>query len=187
MQRYHVDAHQARRVATFAATLYEKLAGNTPTEDAPRMLGWAARLHEIGIPVAYSGYHKHSAYIVSNADMPGFSRDEQERLASLVLSHRRSLKKSWEILPEQERAMVLALRLAVVLCRARRDTRFPPLEVKIQGEKLRLAFDAAWLEVNPLTATALREEIAEWIRIGHEIRVPGLDDIVLAQEPVLAD
>jgi len=146
MQRYHVDAHQARRVAAFAATLYEKLAGNTITEEAPRMLGWAARLHEIGIPVAYSGYHKHSAYIVSNADMPGFSRDEQERLASLVLSHRRSLKKSWEILPEQERAMVLALRLAAVLCRARRDTRFPPLEVKIQRDKLRLVFDAAWLE-----------------------------------------
>lgn len=187
MQRYHVDAHQARRVGAFAATLYEKLAGNAASEDAPQLLGWAARLHEIGIPVAYSGYHKHSAYIISNADMPGFSRDEQERLASLVLSHRRSLKKTWEILPEQERAMVLALRLAVVLCRARRDTKFPPLEVKVQGERLRLGFDAAWLESNPLTATALREEIAEWIRIGHEIRVPGLDDIVLAQEPLLTD
>lgn len=187
MQRYHVDAHQARRVGTFAATLYEKLAGSTALEDAPQLLGWAARLHEIGIPVAYSGYHKHSAYIISNADMPGFSREEQERLASLVLSHRRSLKKSWEVLPEQDRAIVLALRLAVVLCRARRDTRFPPLEIKTQGDRLRLAFDAAWLESNPLTATALREEIAEWTRIGHEIRIPGLDDIVLAQEPALAD
>ncbi len=187
MQRYHVDAHQARRVGTFAATLYEKLSGSAAIEDAPQQLGWAARLHEIGIPVAYSGYHKHSAYIISNADMPGFSREEQERLAALVLSHRRSLKKSWEILPEQDRAIVLALRLAVVLCRARRDTPFPPLEIKTQGERLRLAFDAAWLESNPLTATALREEIAEWTRIGHEIRVPGLDDIVLAQEPALAD
>ena len=187
MQRYHVDAHQARRVGTFATTLYEKLSGSAAIEDAPQQLGWAARLHEIGIPVAYSGYHKHSAYIISNADMPGFSREEQERLAALVLSHRRSLKKSWEILPEQDRAIVLALRLAVVLCRARRDTQFPPLEIKTQGERLRLAFDAAWLESNPLTATALREEIAEWTRIGHEIRVPGLDDIVLAQEPALAD
>jgi exopolyphosphatase/guanosine-5'-triphosphate,3'-diphosphate pyrophosphatase len=74
------------------------------------------------------------------------------------------------------------------LCRARRDTSFPPLEVKKnQGARLRLAFDPAWLEANPLSATALREEIAEWTRIGYEIRVPGLDDIVLAQEPVLAD
>ena len=188
MQRYHVDAHQARRVGGFAITLYEKIAGDTASEDGPRLLGWAAKLHEIGIPVAYSGYHKHSAYIISNADMPGFSREEQERLATLVLSHRRSLKKTWELLAEDDRATVLALRLAAVLCRARRDTRFPPLEVKKnQGDRLRLAFDAAWLEANPLTATALREEIAEWTRIGYEIRVPGLDDIVLAQEPVLAD
>lgn len=187
MQRYHVDMQQARRVGTFALTLYEKLANGTVIEEAPRLLGWAAKLHEIGIPVAYSGYHKHSAYIITNADMPGFSREEQERLAALVLSHRRSLKKSWEVLPEQDRAIVLALRLAVVLCRARREARFPPLEVKIQGERLRLAFDADWLEANPLTATALREEIAEWTRIGHEIRVPGLDDIVLAQEPALTE
>ncbi len=119
--------------------------------------------------------------------MPGFSREEQERLAALVLGHRRSLKKSWEALPEDDRAIVLALRLAVVLCRARRDARFPPLEVKVQGDRLRLGFDPAWLESNPLTATALREEIGEWTRIGHEIRVPGLDEIVLAQEPALTE
>jgi exopolyphosphatase/guanosine-5'-triphosphate,3'-diphosphate pyrophosphatase len=187
MQRYHVDAHQALRVATFAVTLYEKIAGNAAHEDAPRLLGWAGRLHEIGIPVAYSGYHKHSAYIINNADMPGFSREEQERLATLVLCHRRALKKTWELLPSEDHMIVLALRLAVVLCRARRDTRFPPLEIKIQGERLRMAFDARWLESNPLTATALREEVAEWTRIGYDIRVPGLDDIVLAQEPALTE
>lgn len=188
MQRYHVDAQQARRVGTCAATLYEKLAGDDADDDAPRLLGWAARLHEIGIPVAYSGYHKHSAYIISNADMPGFSREEQERLANLVLTHRRSLKKSLESLPvEEDRAIMLALRLAVVLCRARRDARFPPLEIKLQGERVRLAFDHAWLEANPLTATALREEVAEWARIGHELKVPGLDNIVSAQELVLTD
>ncbi len=187
MRRYHVDAHQARRVGTFATTLYEKLAANSAAEDAPRLLGWAARLHEIGIPVAYSGYHRHSAYIISNADMPGFSREEQERLAALVLSHRRSLKKSRESLPEPDLTLVLALRLAVMLCRARRDVRFPSLEIKVQGERLRLTFDATWLEANPLTATALRAEIAEWARSGHEIRVPGLDDIILAQEPTPTD
>ena len=50
---------------------------------APHYIAWAAKLHEIGISVAYSGYHKHSAYIVQNADMPGFSRMEQWRLATL--------------------------------------------------------------------------------------------------------
>jgi exopolyphosphatase/guanosine-5'-triphosphate,3'-diphosphate pyrophosphatase len=188
MRRYHVDAKQARRVGSHAAALYEKLAGNAFDDDSLRLLGWAAKLHEIGIPVAYSGYHKHAAYIISNADMPGFSREEQEQLSALVLRHRRSLKKSLEDVPEEiDRAAVLAMRLAVVLCRARRDTRFPPLDIKLQGERVRLAFETAWLETNPLTATALREEVEEWARIGEEIKIPGLDDIVLAQEPVLAE
>jgi exopolyphosphatase / guanosine-5'-triphosphate,3'-diphosphate pyrophosphatase len=188
MQRYHVDAQQARRVGAYAAALHEKLAGNAIDENASQLLGWAAKLHEIGIPVAYSGYHRHSAYIISNADMPGFSREEQEHLAALVLSHRRSLKKSWEAFPEaDDRAIVLALRLAVLLCRGRRDARFPPLDIKLQGDRVRLAFDAVWLEANPLTATALREEVAEWARIGHELKIPGLDDIVLAQESALAE
>ncbi|MCW5575346.1 MAG: exopolyphosphatase [Burkholderiales bacterium] len=188
MQRYHVDAQQAKRVGGFAAVLYEKLAGGVLDEDAPQLLGWAAKLHEIGIPVAYSGYHKHSAYIISNADMPGFSREEQERLAALVLNHRRSLKKSLETLPEEEnRALVLALRLAVLLCRARRDARFPPLDVRLQGDRVRLSFDPDWLEANPLTATALRDEIAEWTRVGVELRMPGLDAIAPAPEHALAD
>jgi exopolyphosphatase / guanosine-5'-triphosphate,3'-diphosphate pyrophosphatase len=188
MRRYHVDAQQARRVGTHAAALYEKLAGNAVDDDTLRLLGWAARLHEIGIPVAYSGYHKHSAYIISNADMPGFSREEQERLSALVLRHRRSLKKSLEDVPEEiDRAAVLALRLAAVLCRARRDTRIPPLDIKLQGDRVRLAFDGTWLEANPLTATALREEVNEWARIGEELKIPGLDDIVLAQEPAIVE
>lgn len=188
MRRYHVDTQQARRVSTCAATLYEKLAGNAVDDDTLQCLGWAARLHEIGIPVAYSGYHKHSAYILSNADMPGFSREEQERLALLVLSHRRSLRKSRETPPEDEdRLVVLALRLAVLLCRARRDTRFPPLEIKIQGTRIRLTFDPAWLEANPLTATALHDEVEEWARLGQELRIPGLEEIVLAQEPAFTE
>lgn len=188
MRRYHVDAQQSRRVGTFASALYEKLADNSTDNDAVRLLGWAAKLHEIGIPVAYSGYHKHSAYIIINADMPGFSREEQERLAALILSHRRSLKKSRETLPEEDdQTVVLALRLAVLLCRARRDARFPPLEIKLQGERIRLTFDAAWLEANPLTATALCEEVDEWARIGLELKVPGLNEIVLAQEPALTE
>ena len=79
------------------------------------------------------------------------------------------------------------LEAAALLCRARRDVRLPSLEIKVQENRVRLAFDASWLEANPLTATALREEVLEWERIGHELKIPGLDEIVLAQEPVLAD
>ena len=176
MQRYHVDAPQARRVGQLAMNLYQQIAG----ENAPGAiyLTWAAQLHEIGISVAYSGYHRHSAYIAANADMPGFTREEQHRLAQLLLAHRRSLKK---LLPELDESidwrMVFALRLAVLFCQ-RRTSNNPRIESAKAGEnRFRLAIDPAWVLRNPLTNTVLREEIREWEKIGFDVKISGLYEV----------
>jgi exopolyphosphatase/guanosine-5'-triphosphate,3'-diphosphate pyrophosphatase len=180
MHRYHVDALQARRVGALAFNLYRKLTAESgePEEDAARALAWAAKLHEIGISVAFSGYHKHSAYIVGNADMPGFSRDEQARLAVLVQAHRRSLNKLTKSIEQDEVdwEMVFALRMAALLYRSRADIALPALQARRQGKKFRLSLDAAWLARNPLTVTALHDEIREWDKIGFELKVPGLEE-----------
>ena len=174
MQRYHVDVPQAKRVGQLALNLYERLAG-AHARGTP-YLAWAAKLHEIGISVAYSGYHRHSAYIVANADMPGFTREEQHRIAQLLLAHRRSLKK---VMPELDEAtdwrMVFALRLAVLFCQRRSSINPPINTAKASENKYRLAIDPAWLQRNPLTSTALREEIGEWAKIGIDVKVSGLE------------
>jgi exopolyphosphatase/guanosine-5'-triphosphate,3'-diphosphate pyrophosphatase len=176
MQRYHVDAAQAKRVGQLAMNLYQQLAGD-PAHTA-HYLAWAAQLHEIGISVAYGGYHRHSAYIVNNADMPGFTREEQHRLAQLLLAHRRSLKK---LLPELDEStdwrMVFALRLAVLFCQ-RRTSNNPRIESAKAGDKrFRVALDPAWVLRNPLTNTVLREEIREWEKIGFEVKISGLYEV----------
>lgn len=189
MQRYHVDALQARRVGALALTLHNKLAADSRDVDdsTPRYLAWAAKLHEIGISVAYSGYHKHSAYIINNADMPGFSRDEQTRLSLLVLAHRRSLKKVCEKIEDRmDWRMVLALRLAVLFCRGRADVAVPSIQARAQGRKFRLGLDIDWLTRNPLTTTALLDEAREWDRIGFELKIPGLDELESGTELALA-
>jgi len=174
MQRYHVDAPQARRVGQIAINLYERLAG-IHARGAP-YLAWAAKLHEIGISVAYSGYHRHSAYIVANADMPGFTREEQHRIAQLLLAHRRSLKKVIIELDEaSDWRMMFALRLAVVFCQRRSSINPRILSARASDGKFRLAMDSAWLQRNPLTSTALREEISEWAKIGFDVKVSGLE------------
>ena len=179
MQRYHVDALQARRVGTLAFALLRKLKADPgePEEAAARHVAWAAKLHEIGISVAYGGYHRHSAYIVANADMPGFSRDEQSRLSLLVRAHRRSLNKVAKEIEELGVGWdpVFALRLAALIYRSRADVALPSLQAKRQGRRFRLAIGAEWLRRNPLTATALREEVREWDRIGFELRIPELE------------
>jgi exopolyphosphatase/guanosine-5'-triphosphate,3'-diphosphate pyrophosphatase len=188
MQRYHVDASQTRRVGTLAQSLYKKLTVDATDADEldPTYIGWAAKLHEIGISVAYSGYHKHTAYIIGQADMPGFSRDEQNQVSLLTLAHRRSLKK---VVNRIEGAVdmrsVLALRLAVLFYRGRADIPLPVFQAKYHAGTFRLGLDSEWLARNPLTATALREEITEWGKIGFELKIPGLGELEAGAETAL--
>jgi exopolyphosphatase/guanosine-5'-triphosphate,3'-diphosphate pyrophosphatase len=190
MLRYHVDALQARRVGALAFALLRKLTAESgePDEDAARYIAWASKLHEIGISVAFSGYHKHSAYIVANADMPGFSRDEQAKLALQVQAHRRSLNKVAKDIEEHDVSwdMVFALRLAALFHRSRSDVALPSLQARRQGRKFRLAIDAGWLRRNPLTVTALRDEVREWERIEFDFKIPELDEIEAGSELALA-
>ena len=177
MQRYHVDSRQARRVAALALDLFAMFtAGDeNPDDTAPQYLAWAAKLHEIGISVAYSGYHRHSAYIAQNADMPGFSKMEQDRLSTLVLTHRRALRKVFVRGAEEvDWRMVMALRLAALIYRSRSDIACPPISAKIGNRTVRLDIDREWLAGNPLTVTALEEEMVEWEVTGYKLDVRTL-------------
>lgn len=94
-RRYGVDRAQTERIRALAARFYDELEEDDEEarEEGRMFLGWAAALHEIGLSISHSAYHKHSAYIASNADMPGFSRTDQARLAALVLGHAGKLGK----------------------------------------------------------------------------------------------
>ncbi len=100
-----------------AKALYARSVRRTPDRRSRRSLvEWAALLHEIGYTVSHIGFHKHGAYILANADMPGFSAQEQRQLAMLVLGCRGGLSKMASLLADADmRAQVLALRLAVLL------------------------------------------------------------------------
>ena len=180
MQRYHVDSAQARRVAALALELYSKFVADDENADdtAPQYLAWAAKLHEIGISVAYSGYHRHSAYILQNADMPGFSKMEQEQLSTIVLAHRRSLRKVFERGTDLvDWRMVMALRLAAIIYRSRTEVPKPDISAKVGARTLRLDIDRAWLAGNPLTVTALEEEMQEWEITGYKLDVRTLREL----------
>ena len=190
MKRYHVDARQARRVETLALSLVSQFSGDLrAAPDYPlHLLSWAARLHEIGLSVAHSGYHKHSAYILSFADMPGFSRMEQAHLSLLVLAHRGTMEKmQGQISDSLDLAMVMALRLAVLFHRSRSEPRLPPFEAHCDGWHFKLALDALWLGANPLTAAALKEEVKEWRKVGVELEIAALDEVEMASELLAAD
>ncbi|HEU0186519.1 MAG TPA: exopolyphosphatase [Gallionellaceae bacterium] len=172
MRRYHVDEQQAERVALLAEELSRQFLDGQASIELLQQLGWAARMHEIGISVAHSGYHKHTAYILKNADMPGFSKKEQERLSLIALAHRGNLDKMRGLLKSPEDiALAMSLRLAALFYRNRGGVAVPPLQARFSGTKFHLALPPGWLAQNPLTDTALQEEARQWKDLGLGVQV----------------
>jgi len=175
-RRYHVDLEQAGRVEATALLFLAQVLQPWELGDplAELSLKWAARLHEIGLDVAHSGYHRHGAYLLENADMPGFAREEQQLLARLVGSHRRKLAVQGleDLIPPWDRRavhLIVLLRLAVLLHRGRSGVALPNIELTARGGTLELRFPARWLKEHPLTVADLQLEI-EFLR-PHRIRL----------------
>ncbi|MDD3483143.1 exopolyphosphatase [Azovibrio restrictus] len=172
MRRYQVERGQAARVRKTALDILTQLGERPGEEQEQQFLGWAAALHEIGISVAHNGYHKHGAYILTFADMPGFSNKDQAQLATLVLGHRGKLEKLAALPPgDSSWRLVFSLRLAVLLHRTRDDRDLPAYSVKATPDGFQLDLPGRWLESNPWTAAALSEETLVWRRVGLLFRV----------------
>ncbi len=156
MQRYAVYELQALRVESTALRLFDQVAEDWQLgPDDARMLGWAARLHEIGLAIAHSQYQVHGAYVLENSDLAGFSRQEQQVLAALVRTHRRKIpKNAFDAVPDRlllaTRRLAALLRLAVLLHRAQDIDPIPKLELRGDRTTLELVMSARWIESRPL-------------------------------------
>jgi len=179
MRRYHIDAAQAERVRALSLKIYDALTPGADRDDDPDrlMLEWAARLAETGLSIAHAGYHKHSAYVLSNADMPGFSRMEQARLARIVLAQRGKLGKVQDAgFDAADWKLVFALRLASLILRSRTDAKLPFLRVAADAGGFAIDLPQSWLDDNPLSADALEAEGGRWKSVGMKLEVNGLSD-----------
>jgi exopolyphosphatase/guanosine-5'-triphosphate,3'-diphosphate pyrophosphatase len=173
VRRYHVDLVQSQRVEALSQALLRDLDPGGDLAAHGAFLEWAAKLHEIGISIAQGAYHKHSAYILANADMPGFSRQQQAWLANLVLAQRGKLLKMKAAFDEDPRLAALAacLRVAVIFYRSRRTFKPPRMALARQGKGVRLHIEPHWLADHPLIAVALDEERRQWDSVGLPFEV----------------
>lgn len=137
IKRYSVDKKQARQVVRTGRHLFKQVKDDLHlTNDDSDLLRRAAYLHEIGLAISHSNYHKHSAYLLENSDIPGFSQVDQKRMAQLVLSHRRKLKadtfeQTCVIGGDQLIYLCLLLRLAVLAHHSRSEHDLPNMELLI--------------------------------------------------------
>jgi len=178
-QRYAVDRPFAARVERTARELFSQVAEAWQLDEPAgrRFLSWAARLHEIGLSLSHSGHHRHAAYIVRNSDMPGFSRDDQEMLAAIVLGHRRRVTRDRLGTLVAPGRVETALRLCICLRIARRlnrvRTRRAILTVRMEASEngVRVVFPRGWLEEHPLTWADLEDEAWVLRTTGYEMEV----------------
>ena len=173
-ERFHVNLDKAKAVEKTALGLLNQVAQSwqLTAEDAGKMLGWAARLYQVGLDIAHNDYHKHSAYIVQNVDLAGCSRVEQTQLSALVLAHRKRFPaKNFPLDNTDLVRLAILLRLAVIFHRGRIKNGLPAVMVKADGKKLKLELPAQWLDSHPLTQADLETEQRYLGDIGYELIV----------------
>jgi exopolyphosphatase/guanosine-5'-triphosphate,3'-diphosphate pyrophosphatase len=176
--RFHVEAAQADRVEATALDLLRQARHDWHLDEplAEPMLGWAARLHEIGLDISHSHHHRHGAYLLQHADLPGFPHEEQQLLAAIVGNHRRKLQLDAfdELMPPwHTKAMylVVLLRLAVLLHRGRGPRSLRDVRLAVKGRSAEVSFPRGWLGEHPLTAIDLEQE-AEYLQgAGFRLKV----------------
>jgi len=176
--RFHVDTAQADRVEATALGFLRQARDGWRLDDplADQMLAWAARLHEIGLDISHSHYNRHGAYLLQNADLPGFPREEQQLLAALVGSHRRkpNFDHLEELIPPwhvQAEFLIVLLRLAVLLHRDRGPRALPEIVLRVKGRSIDVEFPKGWLESHPLTVADLEQESDYLQAVGIRLRV----------------
>lgn len=169
MHRFQVNEDRASRVATLATTLYSQLK---PQDDTfAKYLYWGGLLHEIGLAVSHTGYHKHAAYMLENADLPGFTAREQRFLSTLVLAQKGNLRKVSEALRDADfTKAVLALRLAITFMHARIDTEVSGLRLKMKS-RIELEFKRELAIQHPTVLYWIEKEKGWWSEVGMEMTV----------------
>ncbi|RTE64466.1 exopolyphosphatase [Amphritea opalescens] len=177
MLRYRVDQAQAMRVEQTAliALTQVRESWNLDNNEYHNMLSWAARCCEAGLTIARSQYHKHSAYLLLNSDLPGFTKRQQIQLAAIVQGHRRKFPISTlEQLPPREAKhfgrLTILLRLAVILNRSRSRERLPSFHLTAADNSLSLSFPDNWLNHQPLTQADLEQEADYLANAGYSFK-----------------
>lgn len=180
-KKFDVDTAQVNRVKDSATFLLDQLLQRTEKKEltshellAKRELGWACELHEIGTAISHSDYHKHGAYILDNADLLGFSLPELHRLGLIILGHKGKLKKLNQVLEDLAFVQLLiAMRLAVILCHARQSPDLQQLQLRCQPSKRLFTLKASqqWMNAHPQSMHLLHLEKTAWDKSSWQLQI----------------
>lgn len=169
LQRFKVDEARAERAAQVASAILTLLKPSD--ESYAKLLYWGALLHEIGLMVSHSGYHKHAAYMIENADLPGFTTREQRVMSRLVLAQKGNLRKVADSLSDANFAKaVLSLRLAVMFMHARLNIGIDEVRLKMKN-RIELEIRKEWVTDHPTVSYWMDKEKECWSEVGIDFSI----------------
>ncbi|GAA4901250.1 Ppx/GppA phosphatase family protein [Ferrimonas pelagia] len=156
---HHIDTTHASQVAQTAVSLYQQ--SSQPNDELSALLGWAGRLHEVGLSLNFKGMHRHTGYILAHSNLPGFTIEQQQLLALLGRFQRKRLDDFAPLELElasaqQQQQLLMALRLAVLWHLGRRHT-LPPPRVTWHSDGLTLELNPS-VQTEPLLLADLQQE-----------------------------
>jgi exopolyphosphatase/guanosine-5'-triphosphate,3'-diphosphate pyrophosphatase len=169
MGLFRINVTRANQVAEMASLLYERLKPSST--NLVKHLYWSALLHEIGMVISHTGYHKHGSYMVENADIAGFTTREQKLISKLVLSQKGNLKKIGDDLLDLDFAKaVLTLRLSVMFMHSRVGFDYANFNVRMKN-KIELEVKKEWMNFHPTLGFLLQKEMEYWNLVGMDFVV----------------
>jgi len=176
---FQADTEQAKRVSKVACFFMGQLQASLGDQQGWSRLiqkvDWAAQLHEIGAQISHTDSHKHSAYILDNTDAPGFALYELHRLSLLVLGHKGKLRKlEIDFNDESFVYQLLCLRLAVIVCHARREPDYKKMKLCLsekQNNRFELWMEPLWLQRFPQSQHLLQQEVIAWQKTSWELQI----------------
>jgi len=177
MDRFEIDGRQAFRVQQTALSLFDQVREDWKLSDHHRtLLRWASALHEAGISMSYSGYHKHGAYLLTYTEMPGFSRQDQRCVAAIVRGHRGkpTRDKIAEVAPMWDRKLlhlVSLMRIATHIHRRRSPRPSPEVNIIVSNRKVVLSFPGNWLDDRPLSRADLEDDARHLEGLGYRLTI----------------
>jgi exopolyphosphatase/guanosine-5'-triphosphate,3'-diphosphate pyrophosphatase len=177
-QRFSVDLAQVTDVSLVAKTMFDGIKKTWQLSGSiyEKLLLWAIQVHEIGLDINPSGYHRHGEYILQNSDLAGFNQEQQLALSWLVGNQRKKIsplnvEQFNVLLPEKLYQLLAIMRLAVLLQQQRALASLPDFTATASDNSLVLAFDQTWLSPREILAEELHNEIEQLNQMDISIKL----------------
>ena len=144
-QQFHNEIKHGKQVADLALKIFDQTKKLHHLSVSEReYLEAAALLHEIGLVVSHALHHRHSYYIIKNAELMGFTENEKEIIANAARYHRKSHPKDkhegFRLLSAEDQSIVsklaAVLRIADGLDRTH-SGKISDIKIRTSGKKLR--------------------------------------------------